>query len=165
MYFWGLNAQMHAFPFGNIKSRLPKWSTVTYILYTTVNWLLYEMSMKYKPVKFCRSIRFHLPEKVGLDRNMKSTMPCLVSFASNFLPLSSPLLHSLCTARVKAFLTHDISPHISWFWTTSSAMQDNFIKAAQGLTCHPADQKHTVPFSTLATEEEKKIFKGQSASF
>ncbi len=147
--------KMHAFPFGNIKSRLPKMK-YHYLHYTTVNWLLYEMSMKYKSVKFCRSIGFHLPEKVGLDRNMKSTMPCLVSFASNFLPLSSPLLHSLCTARVKAFLTHDISLHISWFWTTSSAMQDNFIKAAQGLTCHPADQKHTVPFSPLATEEEKK---------
>jgi len=35
-------------------------------------------------------------------------------------------------------------------------MQDNFIKAVQGLTCHPTDQKHTVPFSPLTTEEEKK---------
>lgn len=46
--------------------------------------------MKYKSVKFCKCIRFHLPEKVGLDRNMKSTMPCLVSFASNFLPPPPP---------------------------------------------------------------------------
>lgn len=42
--------------------------------------------MKYWSVKFCKSIKIYLTEEARLDGNMKSTMPCLVSFASNFSP-------------------------------------------------------------------------------
>lgn len=152
--------KMHAFPFGKYKVQTPQ-NEVPLLTFFTPLLTGYSMKCPWN-TNLSSSVKvfeFMYPKKSDLIGTWNAQCPAWCSIPSNFIPLSSPLLHSLCTARVKAFLTHDILNYIQ-----RHARQLHQSGAGPNVSSRWSKTYSSI-FTPRNWRGEKKIFKGQSASF